>query len=96
MSGTTCISSGLLTTSGQVYTGRGTLNAVTVLTDGTNAATVTLYDNTSAAGTVIFKALIPGASGSASDAYNLAIRCQNGIYASISGTGANAIVYYGA
>ncbi len=96
MSGTTCISSGLKTTSSQIYTGRGTLNALTVITDGTNAATVILYDGTSAAGNELAKAVVPGANGGAIQTWNLAIRCLTGIYASISGTGAACIVHYGA
>lgn len=96
MSGTTCISSDLQTTDQQIYTGRGTLNAVTILTDGTNAATLTIYDNTSAAGTVLFKMIVPGASQSNHAEYNLAIRCTTGLYADVSGTGASYIVYYGA
>ena len=47
----TSISSGVLNADTLLFTGRNRVNAVTVMTDGTNAATVELYDNTSAAGT---------------------------------------------
>jgi len=96
MSGTTCLSSDLLSASAIVYTGRGTLNALTVLTDGTNPATVTVYDNTAASGVVLMKGFVQGTDRTNTIALNLAVRCKNGLYVSISGTGAAAIVYYGA
>lgn len=97
MSGTTCLSSGLRTADAAIYVGRGTLNSVSIITDGTNAATVTLYDNASAAtGNVLFKGVVPGANSSETVAWNLAVRCLNGIYADVSGTGAAYVVYYGA
>jgi len=97
MTGTTCLSSDLRTADAAIYVGRGTLNAVTVLTDGTNAATLTIYDNASAAsGTVLYKSIVAGADLQKADVYNLAIRCVNGLYADISGTGAAYIIHYGA
>ncbi len=97
MSGTTCISSGLLTADKSIYDGRGTLNAITITTDGTNAATLTIYDNASAAsGTVLYQGKVAGAALSHDQAWNLAVRCENGLYADISGTGASYIVYFGA
>lgn len=97
MSGTTCISSGLQTADAAIYVGRGTLNAVTVLTDGTNAATLTIYDNaTAASGTVLYKTSIAGSELSQHTVHNLAVRCVNGLYADVAGTGANYIVHFGA
>lgn len=96
MSGTTCLSSGLQTADGQIYTGRGTLNALTVITDGTNDASVVLYDNTAASGTVLAKISCDGTNNSEFQGWNLAVRCVNGIYADVTGTGAGYIVHYGA
>lgn len=97
MSGTTCISSGLQSASTSIYTGRGTLNAVTVISDGTNAATVTIYDNAIAAsGNVLSVVTISGGMDGQTVAWNLAVRCLNGLYCSVAGTGCQAIVYYGA
>jgi hypothetical protein len=97
MSGTTCVSSGLRTADAPIYVGRGTLNAFTVVTDGTNAATVTLYDNaTAATGNVLAKMVVGGSAGTGFQAWNLAVRCLNGIFADVSGTGAGYIVYFGA
>ena len=99
MSGTTCLSSGLLISGGQITAGRGTLNALTVITDGATASTITLYDNaTAATGRVLAKITIGGAAGSGFQSWNLAVRHLNGIYADFTGGGAAAgyIVYYGA
>lgn len=96
MSGTTAISSGLKTADAQIYTGRGTLNGLVVNTDGTNAATVTLYDNTAASGTVLSQVIVAGADRTHSQIFNLAVRCTTGIYADVTGTGAAYVVYFGA
>lgn len=94
MSHGTFISSGLLDADTQIYTGRGTLNGVLLTGDGTNDASVIIYDNTSAAGTELFKASVP--SSNISQYFDLGkVRCENGIYADVSGTNAEFIVYYG-
>lgn len=95
---TTSLSSGLITTDGQVIVPRMTrLNGFIILSDGTNQATVTLYDNASAkSGTVIVKALANSSQPSSIQSYDKPVRCENGITASIVGTGAAVIVYYDA
>lgn len=71
----------------------GVLLGVVVLTDGTNDATLTIYDNASAAsGDELFKAIVPAADRTL--VARLGVRATNGIYADISGTGAAYIVYY--
>jgi hypothetical protein len=89
-------SSGLLAASAVVMARPGRLSGLIVLTDGTNAATVTVYDNaTAASGKVLAKLIVAGASQSAS--LNLPsgrVTVDQGIYCSISGTGAAAIVHY--
>lgn len=95
MSNGTSISSGLLTASTAVYEGRGILSGVHVTTDGTNNATVTVYDGTAASGNELFKTVVTGTDNSRY--YDLCrVRCTEGLYAEISGTGASAIVYHGA
>jgi hypothetical protein len=86
--------SGRLDASAQVVGGVAYLTALTVLTDGTNAATVTLYDSTAASGKIIAKLWVPGAVYSDRMTWVFPVRANVGIYASISGTGANAIVEY--
>ena len=87
--------SGLLTADAAVATGRAIVAGVIIITDKTNDAALILYDNTAASGTEVFKALVPGTNDTAF--YQLpegGVRCYNGIYADIAGTGAEYIVLY--
>lgn len=86
--------SGELTSSAIVKTGPCFCSAVLVITDGSNAATVILYDNTSAAGKKVWEGVIAGATGYGGRNWTFPVRCRNGIYCAISGTGASAIVEY--
>lgn len=65
--------------------------------DGTNAASVILYDNaTAASGTVLAKLLLSASSDSCIvfDGGPEGIECSNGIYADVAGTGAAYIVHF--
>lgn len=86
--------SGQVSTSGQVVAGGAYLTAITVLTDGTNDATVILYDSTAASGKVVAKLWVPGGLYSDRMSWTYPLRVGNGIYASVSGTGASALVEY--
>lgn len=88
-------SSGALTGATTLRTGKAHLFGVLVGTDGTNDATVTAYDNTSAAGTVLFSAVVPGATGAFNFDLTAPVRADNGLHVVVSGTGASAIAYYG-
>lgn len=93
---TSSITSDLKTTAAVIAVGRSRVNAVTVLTDGTNAATVILYDNASAAsGKVLAKVIVPGANRTEHVVFFNPIVAENGVFASVSGTGAEYIVYIG-
>lgn len=88
-------SSGLLTSDTLLHTGKAILAGVQILTDGVNDATVIIYDNTSAAGNEVFKQVVTGTDDSIP--YTLpdgGVRCDNGIYIDVAGTGAAFIVYY--
>lgn len=89
-------SSGLKSASAVIMAMPGTLMGLTVLTDGTNDATVTLYDNSSAAsGLVLAKLKVKGEDLSKELVVaECGIVCNNGIYAEVSGTGAECIVQY--
>jgi hypothetical protein len=90
-----CISSGLQTSSGTIQntTKGGTLCGVQALTNGTNTATCTVYDNDSAAsGNVVGVGITIGAAYSGGSA--LPTVFYKGLFLSISGTGATCIVYY--
>jgi hypothetical protein len=88
-------SSGLQTTTQTIHTGRAILAGAHIVTNGTNDATLIVYDNTSAAGTIVFKQIVTGADNSIP--YTLpdgGIRCDTGIHAVVSGTGAEYILFY--
>lgn len=90
-----CTSSGLLTDNTVIATNAAhTLCSVLILTDGTNAATVVAYDNaTGAGGTVLFKGVVPGTAQFGGGDAGSPLSITHGIYVTISGTGASAIVY---
>lgn len=89
------ISSGVLNANTLVFSGRQRINALTVFTDGTNDATVSLYDNTAASGKIAVKGLCVGASKINHIIFENPVFMQDGLYAAVSGTGATFIVYYG-
>lgn len=89
------ISSGVLNADTLIFTGRNRINALTVITDGTNAATVSLYDNTSAANKIAVQGKCVGANLEAHYIFENPVIMENGIYADVTGTGATFIVFYG-
>ena len=87
--------SGELSSSQLVYTGRGAITQVWIHTDGVNDATVTLYDSLSAAGTKITPSIVcPAGSIQCAGDWPIPRSVSTGIYLSLSGTGATAIVEY--
>ncbi len=89
-------STGQITTSQVIVSRPGLLCSFSVFTDGTNQANATLYDNTSASGKVMWPAKVAGATlyGGRNWPTNGFAEFENGLYLSISGTGASAIVEY--
>jgi hypothetical protein len=87
--------SGLKSADVAIMTKPGKIKSVILLADGTNAATLILYDNASAAsGTVLVKIAVD--AGLVYESFNSdhGIVCNNGIYADVTGTGAEFIVHY--
>jgi len=88
-------SSGLQTADAAITTAGGYMTGVAIVTDGTNDATVVVYDNgASAAGTVLFKGKVSGASNLGGATFEIPIQYDDGIYVDVTGTGAAYIVYY--
>lgn len=83
--------SGEITSDGQVFSGPGRLCSILIITDGTNDATVTLYDNTSAAGTKLWEGIVKGADNYGGRNWTYPVKFTNGVYADLSGTGASCI-----
>lgn len=89
-------SSGLKTADAVVATGRNRINAITLITDGTNAANVVVYDNSSgASGLVLGKVSAAGTQNTVHVIFENPVVAENGIYADVTGTGAAYIVYFG-
>ena len=88
------ISSGEQTSSTAVLTGSGCITGIKVITDGTNDATLIVYDNTAASGTVVDETKVNGANHYGGRNVIFPIKVDNGIYAAISGTGASYIIEY--
>lgn len=71
-----------------VLTTQGRYGGYTVIeTGGSNAATVRIYDNASAASGALIGAVNLAAGGSADVCLNHATRIANGIYVDVGGTG---------
>lgn len=88
-------SSGLLTADGVIATGRNRVNAITLI-GGSTASSVVVYDNASAAsGTVVGKATQPTQNVTTHIIFENPVQCENGIYADVTGTSAEYIVYFG-
>ncbi len=88
-------SSGLVVADAAIMGGSGRLLSVQLIADGTNPATLVLYDSAAASGTAVCKLSI-AATGTYADATLPAdgVWCNTGIYADIGGTGAACIVTY--
>jgi len=86
-------STGTLSNTGVILTGKGALTGVLVITDGTNAATVTVRD--AAGGKVIAGPfVVTGASRFGGGTWEIPVRYETSLHLTISGTGASTILYY--
>ena len=89
-------SSGLKTAGAVISAGRNRINAITLLGDGTNAASLIIYDNASAAsGLVLAKVTQLATTRLTHILFDNPVFAENGLYADVTGTGAEYIVYYG-
>jgi len=92
--GDSAISSGEQAADALIFDGSALITALQVVTDGTNDGKLIVYDNTSAAGTVINEFTVTGASHYGGRVFIPPIEAQTGIYCDISGTGATYFVEY--
>lgn len=72
------------------------LHGVMLISDGTNTASITIYDNaTAASGLVLAKISIAATTAAPTYVtFNNPVSANKGIFADVSGTGANYIVYF--
>jgi len=97
MRGPTCISSGLKEADAAIMATPGYFFGVLLRTDGTNEATIALYDDPdSADGTVLAAFGVPGADLARywEAPCGTPIWCSHGIWADVTGTDAKYYVYY--
>lgn len=87
-------STGTLTDSGIAVQGKGALTGVLIITDGTNAATVTVYDGSASGKVLAGPFVVVGSSRFGGGTWEVPVRYDTGLYVAISGTGAKAILYY--
>lgn len=86
--------SGRQTASALIHTGRCLLLGIKGLTDGANQLTLSIYDNTTATGTIKDKCQIPGADGEGGIIYPAPMRIDTGIYVTSSGGTHEYYIYY--
>lgn len=87
-------SSGLVATSQMICKVPCLVTDISIYGDGTNAATVILYDSISGAtGTVLYKVALPSGAVAGGTFIPIPVKAALGVYMSISGTGASAIIY---
>ena len=87
---------GEFTATGAAYASRTLLAGVALITDGTNPCDIVIHDNDSAAaGTKVFESGIAGSDRGRVVTFSNPIKCENGLYVTVTGTGASCIVYVG-
>lgn len=91
----TSISSGVKNADALIATGRNRVNAITVLTDGTNSATLDVRDGTTVSGTIKITGKCVGANLINHIIFENPVLFENGIYGDVTGTGATYIIYFG-
>lgn len=84
--------SGEQTADGIVHTGPVYITSILIITNGTDDATVILYDNTAASGTVRWEQTVAGANNYGGKDWSYPKFFAIGIYADVEGTGASYIV----
>jgi hypothetical protein len=89
-----CESSGLKSADAQILTGSGQCISIIAIGDGTNEATIDVYDGTSSSGTLIAKIVVDAGAVYESFSPSYPIQVTTGIYLDVTGTGAKAVVHF--
>ena len=90
----TAVSTGELVAGQLIKTGYGTVTAILVITDGSNKATAMLFDNTAGSGKKLGEWAVAGATEYGGRNWVVPVGFEVGLYLTLSGTGASAIVEY--
>lgn len=79
-----------------LFTGKCTVNYLQLISDGTNACSVKVYDNTAASGKQIAQLNVVASSAvPAQIVFDNGVKCEIGVTIIVAGTGSNAIVGIG-
>ena len=81
-------------TAGTVHTGKALLCSISLNTNTTADATLTVFDNTAASGTVLASMAVPGEENSRTVTFPHPISASNGLHFAVTGTGANGNITY--
>jgi len=92
---TSCRSSDLQNASALIVTGRNRINSVSLIGDGTNACSITVYDNTAGSGKVAAVVRCRTTDQQNHIIFTFPIAMENGIFVTLAGVGGNYIIYYG-
>jgi NAD(P)H-hydrate repair Nnr-like enzyme with NAD(P)H-hydrate dehydratase domain len=76
-----------------IVTGNNRIFGAAILNPGSAAAVLTIYDGVDNSGPVIAR-LVAAANGVSAVTPDVMVPTATGIYAEVSGTGANYVVYY--
>ena len=77
-----------------VHTGPCLFAGILITTDDTNAATVIVYDNNAASGTIKWRQKVKGDEYVGGGMLPWPVEMEKGYYVAVSGTGAKYIPYY--
>lgn len=77
-----------------IHAGDCLFAGILITTDGTNNATVIVYDNNAASGTIKWRQTVKGSEFVGGGLLPWPVEMENGYYVAVSGTGAKYIPYY--
>jgi hypothetical protein len=87
------LSSGEKTADALIMSGSGWFHQILVTPDGTNAVTVTVYDNTSGSGTKVIETMTFAGDGGTQATPPIWIYCSTGIYVDVTVAGGGSVAY---
>jgi len=88
-------STGSQNADGQAVALECAVTSIELKSDGTNAATLSVYDGTSTSGVLIASLSIPASTAAPQFVtFNIPVCCTKGVYADVGGTGATYIIQY--
>lgn len=91
----TAVTSGLLSSDTVIFQGRGMLNAVQGYGDGTNVATINVYDGLDNTGKLLGRVVVLAGEQVSGGNINTPVRFEVGLFIQITGIGAGGLLHWG-